>query len=415
MGHIRLSSGALLNLLARANSLTSSTTETAHDIDYAVDGDAGRPVVFAGGTTETIEADLSPDLYGDFEVWDGAVPAGFNAAHSGSGVGALDSVTFFAGAKSAALQAGASGVAAYYIDRQLPAGEEQTFTGQLQISSGAGTVHVYLQCLQTRRYLNSAGAWQAAETPLFSSSSAGAWDAKTLVASLEDYAATGVDTVTIRQTIKCSDNCTANVDALHIVPSWDVLAIIGHNADASQAIEVYGGSTAPASNLVETGSQPPAAPSCYILAPARQTYRYVKIVFPAENVEQLHIGEVVLAQLITPGQGWLAIERTRTPLQVRSGTIAGRPGGVRTGVATRSYKLDLMPTTDAEDVELEGEMMLRTLDGMTQVLLIPDDGKPDVILGRVPPDPKVSTPEPLSAIRKYSLVIVEDGLPNVGR
>lgn len=414
MGHIRLSSGELLNLLARANSLTSSTTETAHDIDYAVDGDAGRPVIFAGATTEVIEADLSPDLYGDFEVWDGAVPEGFTAAHTGTGAGALDSVTFFAGAKSAALQAGASGVAQYYVDRELPAGEEQTFTAQLQISSGAGTVNVYVQCLQTRRYLNSAGAWQAARTPLFSSTSAGAWDAKTLVASLEGYAVTGVDTVTIRQTIECSDNCTANVDALHIVPSWDVLAIIGHNADASQAIDVYGGATAPATNLVATGSQPPASPSCYIMAPDRQTYRYVKILFPAENVEQLHIGEIVLAQLITPGQGWLAIERTRTPLQVRSGTLAGRPSGVRTGVATRTYKLDLMPTTDAQDVELEGEMMLRTLDGMTQVLLIPDDARPDVILGRVPAEPKVSTPEPLSDVRKYSVTVVEDGLPNVG-
>jgi len=414
MGDIRFTSGELLNILARARSVSGSSTESAHRPSNAANGLVGKPVIFAGGLTESIEADLAPDLYGDFETWTAAVPAGWTADHSGTGAGAADAVNFHAGAASAALEAGASGVSQYYIDRVVPSGEEQRLTARLKITSGAGTVRIRLQCLQTRRWLSSAGAWQAAATDYFTSSETGSWEAKALTASIEAYSVTGVDKVTIRQFIRCTDDCTANVDALHIVPTWDVVSIHGHNADASQAVAVYGGDTAPASNLVATGTQPPARPAFFVRASARQTYRFIKILFPAENVAQLHLGEVALWQSRTVSKGWTAAPCTRTPYQTRSMTRAGRQSGVQEGQATRAYELTLMPTTNAEDAQMFGEMIARTADGLHALVLIPDDAETPVIYGRVPAEPHVSTPRAATTIKDYTIKVVEDGLPTVG-
>jgi len=414
MGDIRFTSGELLNLLGQARSVTSSSVESGHPLANAIDGLAGKPVIFAGGLTESIEADLAPDLYGDFEGWTGAVPNGWTADHSGTGAGDEDTVNFYAGAASAKLEAGASGVAQYYIDREMPSGQEVHLTGQLRITAGAGSVRVGLQCLQTRRWLNTAGIWQDSETGYFRSTVTASWDAKALTASIEAYSVTGVDKVTIRQVIKSSDDCTANVDALHIVPTWDVVSIHGHNADASQAVAVYGGDTAPASNLVATGTQPPARPAFFVRASARQTYRFIKILFPAENVVQLHAGEVVLWQSRTVSKGWTAAPCTRTPYQTRSMTRAGRQSGVQEGRATRAYELTLMPTTNAEDAQLFGEMIARTEDGLRALVLIPDDSETAVIYGRVPAEPHLSTPRAATTIKDYTIKVVEDGLPTVG-
>ena len=302
MGDIRFNAGELLNILARANSVTSSSVESDHPISAAVDGHVGKPVVFAGGATESIEADLSPDLYGDFETWSGAVPAGWTADHDG-GSGAADAVTFFSGTKSAALDVPGPHpkTARFYIDRVLPAGEEQRFIAQMR-TDGLGTARIAVQCLQTRRWLAPGGTWQDAATDVFTSSVSGSWDAKALTATIEDFATTGVDQVTIRQYIYASSTpgvaFVANFDAVHIFPTWDVASFHGHNADASQAVAVYGGDSSPAATLVATGTQPAERPAFYVLASARQTYRYVKILFPAENVEQLHLGEVFFVERV---------------------------------------------------------------------------------------------------------------------
>lgn len=415
MGDIRFTSGELLNILGRARSVTSSAVEADHPLVNAIDGLVGKPVIAADGSlTFAIEADLSPDLYGDFEDWTAAVPAGWTADHSGTGAGDEDAVNFHAGVASAALEAGASGVSQYYIDRVVPSGEEQRLTARLKITSGAGTVRVRLQCLQTRRWLTSAGLWQDSATDYFTSTETGSWEAKALTASIEAFSVTGVDKVTIRQFIRCTDNCTANVDALHIVPTWDVVSIHGHNADASQAVAVSGGDTSPATNLVATGAQPPARPAFFLRASARQTYRFIKILFPAENVAQLHAGEVVLWQSKVPTKGWIAAPCTRNPYQTRSMTRSGRQSGVQEGQATRAYELTVMPTTIAEDHEFAGEMIVRTEDGRHAMVLIPDDALVAVIYGRVPADPHASTPSAQSEVRDYVIKVVEDGLPTVG-
>ena len=409
MGSLRFASGSLCNLLARARSVTFSSAASGYPGTNAFGGDVGKPWISAGGATETIDVDLVPDLYGDME----AFPTGWTSNHSGTGAGAIDSVNYSAGAASAKLQAGASGVAQYYRDATVAAGEEQRLVAKLRITSGSGTVRVRVQNRQTGRYLTSAGEWQDSATDVFTSTTTGSWDSKALTFTVETLPIAITDQVTLRTYIRCTDNCTANVDQLHRWPTWDVASLHGHNADASQAIAVYGGDTT-ASNLVATLTRPPARPSCYVRASSRQTYRFVQILLPGQNVAAFYAGEAVLWQSKVPTYSWQTLTRTLKPLQIRSETGSGWTSVRRLGTAPRSLDMAFQSTSVATYDELFSELWTRTREGVDPVIMIPDDDLVEVVYGRVAGAPAITTPMACSDVVDFRLQLDEDGFPTVG-
>ncbi len=85
------------------------------------------------------------------------------------------------------------------------------------------------------------------------------------------------------------------------------------------------------------------------------------------------------------------------------------------GIAPRTYDLDLQAVDDATDTELFGELWTRTDEGVKPLVLVPDSDRTEMIYGRVNEKPVVSKPITASLIRVFTITVVEDGLPTVGR
>lgn len=414
MGSLRFASGELVNVLSTARSITASSAESTGPASNVADGLPGRPWISTGNSTESLVADLVEDLYGDME----AFPAGWTN-DSSADLSATSSGGSYSGTNHGLMNPSIGAEGLCHIDRVIPSGDEAKIVAAIRMDSGTGTAFVRAQCLETRQWLVPSGAtyvWQSSQGYLFSTTSS-SWQAKSAVFTAPDLPDTGVDTVTIRVYlgITAASSGTAGFDAVHLWRTWDVVSIHGHNSDASQAIEVYSDDNSTPTTLVATATAPMSRPAGYVRTTSRQTGRYVKIKWPSENVAAVFAGEVCLWQSRTPSEGWTAQRQTRTPVQVRTVLRTGAPAVVRLAPATRAYSLDFTAVDADGFAEVFDELVIRTKEGVHQVLLIPDDDNPEVILGRVSGEPSQLTPTVGSTVTNYSITIVEDGLPTVGR
>jgi hypothetical protein len=414
----RYSAGRYLNLLSRARSVVASSAQTEFPVTWAYDKDSVRPWIAAAGASDvTVRADLAFDNYGDFEgSFSGGIPPGFTSRHVGSASSGQEAVIFTSGAKALKLiTTQDADVSEVSIDYTVARGEELRIIAKMRTDGLGGTPTVACRVYDrnNRTYWNGT-AWTTSAANAFSETSA-TFQAKAVTVPL---ARGQGDTSNVRISLRSTATAgaatrTTYVDEFFVYPTWDCGALIGHNVDSGSIVLVQGSSDGSAYSTVATPTH--RRPSLYGLATARQTTRWAGVIIPGTNVDTLYSGEVIIAQMATPGSSWSnALPTTWMPRQLRQQTPSGRTHV--TALSTdipRRIKLDLELVDDSIRAAFRDDLALRTNMGEHYALVIPDTAVADVFYGRVTGGLDASR-DVASDYEKASITIEEDGFPTVG-
>jgi len=415
----RHQTGRYLNLLTRARQVTTSTTETLFPVSNAYDGNSLSPVIWLALSSDVyVRADLAFDDYGAFEgSFSAGIPPGWTSGHSG---GTSSKETSLTAAGTGALKlttTGSSDVAQIYRDYPVAPGEELRIIAQMRTDNLSGSPVVACRVYDTNSrtyYDGSTGTWTAAAADAFSQSTVATYQAKSVTFTVprgQGDAATL--RVFLRMTGPAALTRSTYVDEFYIHPTWDCLALIGHNAESGAAVALQ--SSADGSSYTTVATATHRRPNLYALASSRQTTRWAGLLIPGANVDQLYAGEIVFAQLATPGHSWSdALPTTWTPRQIRTQGPSGR-------ARVRSLSTD-MPRRVSFNFKIPSETIrtallddfaLRSRGGEFATFAIPDTDRPDCFYGRLTDSFETSRAE-LSVMETMSITLEEDGFPTVG-
>lgn len=427
MGDLRFTTGALLNLGNRAQTLTSSSELTGYEVGNAFDPTTDKPYIAAEGASNvTINVDLAQDSKGDFESWTGGVPDGWTDESTGSGTIGEEATEIGSGSKGLKLLPGAAGVAKVRRRYTVAAGEVLRLVAMGAVSSSTVRIRIYDPVL--RRWWTGT-AWQDTETDALTFANATPLVSGAVSITMPKFASSFLDQVPLDvYALANSTNGTAYLDSLFLYSCWDVITFHGHNIDAGAPITITGsddGSSYSAPTFATAAAV--RQPAFYARTSSQQTTRYVRILIGGTNVEQLNACRMVVGQSRRATResdsdsadaiSWQDdLQIQWTPAQKRFVTPAGVQRIYR--LASRMpRKLSLVfKTVDrAQFQAIAEELYDRANAGEHAVLIIPDDAQPDVIYGRVTENPLSSTMPALTQTRSFNVEILEDAFSTVGR
>lgn len=413
----RYSAGRYLNLLTRARSVVASSAQTEFPVTWAYDKDPVRPWVAAAGATDvTIRADLAFDNYGDFEgTFSGGIPPGFTSRHVGSGSSGKEATIVTAGTGALKLITTTNtDVAEVSIDYTVARGEELRILAKMRTDglSGAPTVTCRVYDRNNRTWWNGS-SWISTPADVLTET-AGAYISKSATVPVaRGQGDTAAIRISFRGTGPAALTRTTYVDEFFVFPTWDCGALIGHNVDSGSAVIVQNSSDGAFWGTVATATH--RRPSLYALASSRQTTRWAGILIPGTNVDTLYAGEVIIAQMASPGSSWsTSLPTTWTPKQLRQQTPSGRTHITALSAdVPRKVTMSLELIDDTVRAAFRDDLALRTNLGEHYTLLIPDTAVSDVFYGRVTAG-LTATRDVQSDYEKMDITLEEDGFPTVG-
>ena len=401
--------------LAAAGTVTATST---HSSDYAaaylVDGDPTRPWIAAeGASAVALRVDLDALLgVGGFEA------AALPGTDESTGAGSIDiegSITH-AGDQALKMLAGAGGVGRWSGTVTARPGEAWNLSVYLR-GDGTGSARLRIEDTVTGQWYVG-GAWQASEAD-YAARSATSYAETEVSFTVSDEDEHQLEEIPIRIHLLCSDSGqVAYADELAAWPSWDTVAIVGHNVRPRQGVTVYSvtGASWGSGTLLGTLTKP-QRPACYYRHASQVATRYLEVIFPGVAEEQLYAGELHVAQSLELARSFGTSHQRGAALpQVAMEAAAGRRHiTAYTTDPIRTLELTFFATDSDEAEELQAQLFWACRQGADAFLAIPDDDRPDVYLVRVI-EPLESTVRRLRTGdgHTFRVRLAEDGFPTVG-
>ncbi len=386
----RFLTGRMWNALER-----STVTVTSEDADYQkaslYDYRSLRPFKFAApATTVTITVDLKLLQNGNMEAGSGSTFTGWTATTTGTGSVGEETVTVEQGARSMRVKGGTSGQAQYAQAFTARSGERLSISGWAR-GDGSHLARVQVFNTMTSRYLHADGTWGAG-ADLFTVASAtgpgtNGYSLFAFSAFVEPFSVTLSDLVSIEVRLYSAENGFAYFDDITIFPSINFASIHGHNL--ASVVGTTGAPVISMSDGTTTYTFTTQRPSFY-LSFAAVDKRVWTFSFAGGLVPAVGLGEVVLGYTQTLGRSPAAprISPHQTDAdraQVRAETGAGDAYIFqRSSFERRTVHLPYL-TNDAVMREIVREIHQRSENGLYPLIVVPNDAKPDVILGRLEP------------------------------
>lgn len=381
------------NALRGATFSSSPAADTLFPFSTGVaDGDPGTIGAFGSLTTDPmVWADI--DLFagtGGYEVFSGSSPLGWNEADSGTGDVTQESTIIHSGSFAARFSAG-SGLASIYRDALLRAGQAVFYSLAMRGDAGVGRVKLTVRNLHSGNYMNS-GAWGAMANDAENQSGT-SYVLHPLSFNIESVAACGgIVRPYVRFELRNDNTTTLSfADSFYLVPQITFCSIHGHNIDPRSVVELRGSTDNFSSSDVLIATLTPRQPGFYATF-AAQTYRYYRLKFVGTNTGSgiIYVGEWWLGNPLTLQQPPdFPINVPMRDAQVRGASTPW--GGVYSvgvgpaGRPSRGLELSFRQHSDAAVTEFIEEIYLRSSGGFPLVV-VPDTNKPDVYLGKIPPD-----------------------------
>lgn len=403
MGHLRAATGRYINLFDSRRHIVTPASSDTYEVKSRLG--IGRPSkAFRFGsaaanltlrtdgnliTNGTATTDASVD-YGLLDTWTGGAPTGSVEVVTGTGTVVEEAVIVRSG-KSAAVDPGAAGTAAFYFDVVVKSGWTYTVEAYARGTTGppAGVARLEIQNLDTKKYLTSGGAWQAAAVDWTTESNT-SYVQKTLPFTVESYAACGWrDTVTLRlrfyNTVASS---LAYFDDIAIWPHVDLLTFHGHNFDPSIDAQWSGDEDPAFGSATGIGALSPLTiPAAYIYAGSLQAYRYTNVTFAGTNSVSgaPRIGEAVLTQSTRLTQHYEPPIFWRDDWnQQATSNPSGESSSFRRTLYEQRFPTFLYHWTSQADLD-QAISVWRRAEGRTYpAVVVPDTDRPEVIFGHLP-------------------------------
>ena len=401
MANMLVSTGVLMNLLARGTVSVAPAMDAVMGQGGLVDYDPGIPARFSANvTTPVVNGDI--DLLGGiggFETFPGGLFPGWVVDKSGAGTAVNQNVAgahIPTGGGSGSLElvtpvSGAGMWSSVRYDYAVRSGERLQVRAYLQ-SDTVQPLKVRVQNLHSGKYLTNAGAWQTAVAEVFSQTSSG-WVLNTRAFNVESRAAlAGLDTATLRITVRLDGAAAASTvwaDRVEVIPATTALVVVGHNLDPiHSAFEVVAADSA---DYTENQVTPATAiglrqPAFY--AKWAETFRRFYNIRPNSTANSaasgpVWYGEVLLLNPLVAARSadWPIRITSREP-QVRNRNGAGGVFVLPQGRELHTITLPFSYRSLAQYEEARDEILRRGRYGFHPTVLIPLDDQPEVFLCR---------------------------------
>lgn len=392
--------GRLFNNAARAVTATvaSPVADTLFPTTGIADGYTEVPFMFGSAVADsTLTFDFNLITNGDMASAGGSQVDNWTEANTGTGDVAYDATGGVSGGPGMKLTTGAASTASAYQDISARPGEELTIIAQLKSQTGK-TIRLRIQNRRSLKWLTSAGAWQTAQTDVFTETGT-AFVSKTKTFTIETFADLlwpTLPTVTLRVVIAVDDASASTgcwADKVFCWPSWSWFSIHGHDLPPQLAFQLRRSTdNFAASDVLESTLSIYKPTFYYALASgaSRIADRYARIKLSGTPASAPWFGEVVFGQyselLTSYSMGSLKIKRYRDQIRTRPSVGTFRAlalGQLERRVWTASFQ-DLTTAGAADFLE---NVERASGFGDAAIVFAPDDTNPKIcIYGTVPAD-----------------------------
>jgi hypothetical protein len=236
--------GRLFNNASRCVSspVASPVADTLFPVAGLADGYTEVPFMFgSAGTDSTLTWDFNVITNGNMAGNSGGNLTTWVESNTGTGDVAYDATGGVSSSPGMKLSTGTTSTASAYQDISVRPGEELTLVAQLKSQTGK-TIRLRVQNRHSMKWLSSAGAWQAAQTDVFTETGT-SFVAKTKTFSVEAFAALLWPTlfnITLRIIIATDDSSVTGVwaDQVYCWPSWSWFSIHGHDLPPQISVDL---------------------------------------------------------------------------------------------------------------------------------------------------------------------------------
>lgn len=334
------------------------------------------------GTQSLITADLNQVTNGDFESWSSDDPVGWTVEEAGAADVTETQVAGEVNNGTSAAELVSDGVDTARVYQDFEALSGGTYTVKVALrGDGSASLRFRVQNLQTGRWLNSSLNWVDTQANTETRSATG-YAVATNVFTVEAFSVTKAHKCTLRIQAVNEQNGSAFVDDVEFWPSWDLAAVLGWSEIPDVVPVKLQTSTDDFSstNLDETMTK--ARPSFYHEMASRSDDRYVRLNIDGETLAKPVIGELFigLKRDLSRGQRMAYSFEPRVPRVVQSKLFGDEREALSRDESLR-YAFRFGHTT-SEYEEFRDQIWRRSKFGADRVLVIPDDTRSEVHMGR---------------------------------
>ncbi len=284
------------NFLVGCQAITPTNEDALFPKSFLTDGDIGP--LFRFGTNAAslnILADLNRITKGDMETWPLSA-AGMVNQSVGTGTITQETTIVQSGTSSAKFTSGGAGNEAILkiIDLRVQSGALYTVSAGLRGDSTA-TIRLYVQNLQSGKWLGGAGTWNASKVECLSQQAA-SWATGTIGGfTVEAASISGFPVATLRVTAEVVVTGAGYLDNVLLWPWWDFAGVFGHNLGGSMIAKIQSDDNSAMSSPTDRVTFTLRRPSMYGTA-SIVGERYARLLLTGTNHAAPECGELVLGQ-----------------------------------------------------------------------------------------------------------------------
>ncbi len=394
MGLLRVLAGQKHNVLERGT-VTVSSSNALYPPSWLWDGRPSNDCRFAAaGLNDHITVDTCLTQDPGFESWlDFTTPEKWTPTTTGGAaverapVPAPDSGTYACKLSSPAINPGNAQVEQV---REARAGETLYALARARTDFPPGEfIHLYCQNQKTKRWLQPGAVWAASELPFLSQALGSTYQTLAAPIVVEGMDVCLTDLVPLRFIAKYEGQAYDGgvlIDNFQVLPAIDLASIHGHNLDASIAVELRSTNDPAWATSTLRATLATRVPAFYgLLGSPVWTDRYWRVLFAGTNLAPIEIGECVLG---------LSRALTRRPnyghelKDLYPDVATETPAGELYVAPLSRWPRRVWASQFRFDSEASAQEQLREVYRRCQgrrfpLVVVPDDAKPEVLLGRI--------------------------------
>ena len=370
------------NFLIDCQAITPTSEDALFPKTHLSDGEVGAVFRFsANAASLNVLVDLNRIPKGDMDTWPLSA-AGMEDQSNGTGSVLQETTIVQSGTSSAKLASGGSGNEAILHIKDVRARSGALYTVKSGLrGDGTATIRLYVQNLQSGKYLGGGGSWSASKVECLSESAA-AWSTGTIGGfTVEAASVSGSPVATLRVTAEVIVSGNGYIDNLLLWPWWDFAGVFGHNLGGNMVSKIQSDDNSAMSSPTDQVTFTLRRPSMYGTA-SIVGERYARLLLTGTNHAIPEVGELVLAQKLTLPKASL--------LPMRMTPSVGLFGSPLRPVSSRedesmSFPLEFV-FTDSQWATMKLEFARAVRWGGSRLIFVPLDTGADVYYGTFAPE-----------------------------